>query len=281
VHLVQMLNILEGYDLAALGHNSPGTLHLLIEAMKLAYADRSEFLGDPDFVTVPVRGLTSKRYAAALRGEIDRERARSAAEIAPGQARQYESDHTTHYSVVDREGNAVANTYTLNFFFGVGLVAEGTGVLLNNELDDFAAARNTPNAYGLVGGDANAPGPRKRPLSSMTPTIVLKNGRPLLVTGAAGGSRIITSVLQVVVNAVDFDMDAGAAVAAPRVHHQWLPDEVSAERGIPPETMAALKAMRHPVVDGRSGRSANSIMATDGGWEGIADPRSGGLAAGF
>jgi gamma-glutamyltranspeptidase/glutathione hydrolase len=280
-HLVQMLNILEGYDLAALGHNSPGALHLLIEAMKLAYADRSEFLGDPDFVAVPVRGLTSKRYAAALRSEISRELARSAAEIAPGQARQYEGDHTTHYSVVDAAGNAVANTYTLNFFFGVGLVAEGTGVLLNNELDDFAAARNTPNAYGLLGGDANAPGPRKRPLSSMTPSIVLKDGRPLLVTGAAGGSRIITSVLQVIVNAVDFGMEVGAAVAAPRVHHQWLPDEVSAERGIPPETIAALKAMRHSVVEGRSGRSANSIMATRDGWAGVADPRSGGLAAGY
>src|SRR5690606_33533889 len=161
------------------------TIHLLAEAMKLAYADRSEFLGDPDFVKVPVRGLTSKRYAASLRKQIDRERARSAAEIKPGRAPQFESDHTTHFSVVDRHGNAVANTYTLNFFYGLGMVAQDTGVLLNNELDDFAAAPGAPNAYGLIGGDANAPGPRKRPLSSMTPTIVMKDGKPFLVTGAA------------------------------------------------------------------------------------------------
>ena len=281
VHLVQMLNLLEGYDLRALGHNSPETIHLLAEAMKLAYADRSEFLGDPDFVKVPVTGLTSKRYADTLRKRIDRERARSAAEIKLGKANLFESDHTTHFSVVDRDGNAVANTYTLNFFFGLGMVAEGTGVLLNNELDDFAAAHGVPNAYGLVGGDANAPGPRKRPLSSMTPTIVLKDGKPFLVTGAAGGSRIITSVLQTIVNAVDFGMDAGAAVAAPRVHHQWLPDELELEAGIDPSVLLALEGRRHNAREGRSGRSVNTIMATGDGFSGSTDPRSGGLAEGF
>jgi gamma-glutamyltranspeptidase/glutathione hydrolase len=281
VHLVQMLNILEGYDLKALGHNSAATIHLLAEAMKLAYADRSEFLGDPDFVKVPVKGVTSERYASALRKEIDRERARTAAEIKPGKALQYESDHTTHYSVVDKDGNAVANTYTLNFFYGVGMVAKGTGILLNNELDDFAAAPNTPNAYGLLGGDANAPGPRKRPLSSMTPTIVLKDERPFLVTGAAGGSRIITSVLQVILNAVDFGMDVGAAVSAPRVHHQWLPDQLELEPGIDGSVMQALLDKRQNAKEGRSGRSVNSIMAVGGGFGGVADPRSGGLAAGY
>lgn len=281
VHLVQMLNILEGYDLRALGAGSAEALHLLIEAMKLAYADRSEFLGDPDFVKVPVQGLASKRYADALRKEIDRARARSAAEIRPGKPAAYESDHTTHFSVVDRDGNAVANTYTLNFFYGVGMVAEGTGVLLNNELDDFAAAHGAPNAYGLVGGDANAPGPRKRPLSSMTPTIVMKDNKPFLVTGAAGGSRIITAVLQTVVNAIDFGMDVGAAVSAPRVHHQWLPDEVGVEPGIPPGIVDALKERRHVVAEGRGGRSVNSIMAAAEGWAGAVDPRSGGLAAGY
>jgi len=281
VHLVQMLNLLEGYDLRALGHNSPAALHLLTEAMKLAYADRSEFLGDPDFVKVPVKGITSKRYAETLRKGIDRGRARSAAEIKPGKAPDFESDHTTHYSVVDRDGNAVANTYTLNFFYGMGMVAEGTGVLLNNELDDFAAAVASPNAYGLIGGDANAPGPRKRPLSSMTPTIVMKDGRPFLVAGAAGGSRIITAVLQVVTNVIDFDRELGAAVSAPRIHHQWLPDELNAETGIPAATLDALKEQRHPVVDGRSGRSVNAIMAVPGGLAGVADPRSGGLAAGY
>jgi len=281
VHLVQMLNLLEGYDLRALGQNSAATLHLLAEAMKLAYADRSEFLGDPDFVKVPVKGITSKRYADTLRKDIDRGRARSAAEIKPGKAPDFESDHTTHYSVVDRDGNAVANTYTLNFFYGMGMVAEGTGVLLNNELDDFAAALASPNAYGLVGGDANAPGPRKRPLSSMTPTIVLKDGKPFLVAGAAGGSRIITAVLQVVTNVIDFDMELGAAVSAPRIHHQWLPDELNAEPGIPAATLDTLKELRHPVVEGRSGRSVNAIMAVPGGIAGVADPRSGGLAAGY
>jgi gamma-glutamyltranspeptidase/glutathione hydrolase len=281
VHLVQMLNLLEGYDLRALKHNSPETIHLLAESMKLAYADRSEFLGDPDFVKVPAGGLTSKRYAEKLRAEIDTGRARSAAEIKPGKPAQYESDHTTHYSVADRFGNAVANTYTLNFFFGVGMVAEGTGILLNNELDDFAAAPNAPNAYGLVGGDANAPGPRKRPLSSMTPTIVQKDGKPFLVTGAAGGSRIITSVLQTVVNAVDFGMELGAAVAAPRIHHQWLPDELELEPGIDASVLGALEERRQNAREGRSGRSVNSIMVTAEGFAGASDPRSGGLAEGY
>jgi gamma-glutamyltranspeptidase / glutathione hydrolase len=278
LHLVQMLNILEGYDLRALG--AADAAHLLIEAMKPAYADRSEFLGDPDFAKVPTAGLVSKRYAEELRKTMDRTRARSAAEIRPGTPAAYESDHTTHFSVVDKDGNAVANTYTLNFFFGMGMVAEATGVLLNNELDDFAAAHGTPNAYGLLGGDANAPGPRKRPLSSMTPTIVVRDGRPFLVTGAAGGSRIITAVLQTFVNAVDFGKDAGDAVAAPRVHHQWVPDEVSAEPGVAPEVIAALKERGHTVVQGGAGRSANSVMATADGWAGVADPRSGGLAEG-
>lgn len=280
VHLVQMLNLLEPYDLAALGANSPAAIHLLAEVMKLAFADRAEFLGDPDFVKVPVKGLTSRRYADALRKGIDRMRARSAAEIRPGPAPAFESDHTTHFSVADRHGNAVANTYTLNFFYGLGLVAEGTGVLLNNELDDFAAAPGAPNAYGLVGGDANAPAPRKRPLSSMTPAIVVKEGRPFLVTGAAGGSRIITAVLQTIVNAIDFGMDLGAAVAAPRVHHQWLPDLLELEPGIGAAALAALRERRHNAEEGRSGRSMNTIMAADGGFAGFADPRSGGLAAG-
>jgi len=228
-----------------------------------------------------VKGLTSKRYADELRKGIDRGRARTAAEISPGKAPEFESDHTTHFSVVDRHGNAVANTYTLNFFFGLGMVAQGTGVLLNNELDDFAAAPGAPNAYGLVGGDANAPGPRKRPLSSMTPTIVLKDEKPFLVTGAAGGSRIITSVLQTIVNAIDFGMDVGAAVSAPRVHHQWLPDELELEPGIGAAVLPALEERRHNAREGRSGRSVNSIMATGEGLAGFADPRSGGLAEGY
>jgi gamma-glutamyltranspeptidase/glutathione hydrolase len=281
VHLVQMLNILSGYDLRALGAGSVDALHLKIEAMKLAYADRSEHLGDPDHVRVPLKGLVSERYAAALRATIDPKRARSAAEILPGKPARYEGDHTTHFSIVDRDGNAVANTYTLNFFYGLGMVAEGTGILLNNELDDFAAAPNAPNAYGLVGGDANAPAPHKRPLSSMSPTIVLRDGRVHLVTGAAGGSRIITAVLQAIVNVVDHGMDLGAAVAAPRVHHQWLPDEAGMEPGIPAEARRALEERGQIVVDGRSGRSVNSILATGEGWVGAIDPRSEGKVAGY
>src|SRR5204862_4478822 len=197
VHLIQILNILEGFSLRETGAESAATLHLMIEAMKPAYADRAEFLGDPAFFKVPVAGLTSKRYAAELRKSIDPERARPAQSIRAGNPAAHEGDQTTHFSVVDAEGNAVANTYTLNFYYGLGLVAEGTGILLNNELDDFAAKPGAPNAYGLVGGDANAPGPGKRPLSSMSPTIVFRDGRVFLITGTHGGSRIITMVLQI------------------------------------------------------------------------------------
>lgn len=282
VHLVELLNILEGFPLQDTGAGAAATLHLMIEAMKLAYADRAVYLGDPDFVRVPVAGLTSKDYAARLRAGIDRERARPARDIGPGKPPSGEGDNTTHFSVVDRDGNAVANTYTLNFSYGLGLVAEGTGVLLNNELDDFAAKPDVPNAYGLTGGEANAPAPRKRPLSSMSPTIVFKDGRPFLVTGSPGGSRIITTVLQVILNVVDHGMNIAEAVLAPRIHHQWLPDVVMAERGFSPDTLRLLEARGHAVKIGATTGSANSIMALpNGGWAGAADPRQRGtLAAG-
>lgn len=280
VHLVQILNILEGYDLRKPGAGSAEAAHLMIEAMKPAYADRSEYLGDPDSVKVPVRGLTSKSYAAVLRKQISGSRARSAAEIRPGPAPRYESGQTTHFSVVDREGNAVANTYTLNFSWGLGLVAEETGVLLNNELDDFAAKPGVPNAFGLVGGDANAPAPGKRPLSSMSPTIILKDGKVFLVTGAAGGSRIITAVLQTLVNVIDHGLDIETAVNAPRVHHQWLPDEVNVEEPIPEVFRKALEAKRHILTERRVGGSANSILFTGGRMSGAADLRTGGAVAG-
>lgn len=278
VHLVQILNILEGFRLET---RDAGALHLMIEAMKPAYADRSEFLGDPAFLRVPVAGLTAKPYADALRAEISPDRARPAQEIKPGRPQAFESPNTTHYSVVDRFGNAVSNTTTLNFSYGVGLVAEGTGILLNNELDDFAAKPGVPNAYGLVGGEANAPGPGKRPLSSMTPTILFRDGRVALVTGSPGGSRIITTVLQVITNVIDFRMDLAAAVAAPRIHHQWLPDRVAAERGLAPEIVQTLEARGHTVVLGTNSGSANSILVAPDGLVGAADPRHRGtLAAG-
>ena len=282
VHLIEMLNILEGYPLRETGAESAATLHLMIEAMKPAYADRAEFLGDPAFVKVPVAGLTSKRYAAELRKAIDPERARPAQDIRAGNPTPYESDNTTHFSVVDSDGNAVANTYTLNFFYGLGLVAEGTGIILNNELDDFAAKAGAPNAFGLIGSDANAPGPGKRPLSSMSPTIVLRDGRVFLVTGTHGGSRIITMVLQIIVNVIDHEMNIAEAVAAPRIHHQWLPDQVDAEHGLSPDTIRLLEARGHKIAVGRTFGSANSITVTPEGLAGAADPRQRGtLAAGY
>jgi gamma-glutamyltranspeptidase / glutathione hydrolase len=281
VHLVQILNILEGFDLKAAGHNSADAIHLFAEASKLAYADRSEFLGDPAFTQVPVKGLTSKKYAETLRVQIDPARARPAREIKPGKPQPFESDQTTHYSVVDRDGNAVSCTYTLNFSYGVGMVAEGTGILMNNELDDFAAKPGVPNAYGLVGGDANAPGPGKRPLSSMSPTIVFKEGKPFLVTGSPGGSRIITTVLQIVSNVIDHGMNVASATEAPRVHHQWLPDELRIERGISGDTVKLLQARGHKVETRQAMGSTHSIMLTRHGMEGASDQRQAGtLTAG-
>jgi gamma-glutamyltranspeptidase/glutathione hydrolase len=282
VHLIQMLNILEGFPLRESGAQSATTLHLMIEAMKPAYVDRAAFLGDPAFVKVPVSGLTSKHYAAEQRKAIDPERARPAQDIRAGNPSPYEGDNTTHYSIIDAQGNAVANTYTLNFFYGLGLVAEGTGILLNNELDDFSAKLGAPNAFGLVGGEANAPAPAKRPLSSMSPTIVFRDGRVFLITGTHGGSRIITIVLQIISNVIDHQMNIAEAVAAARIHHQWLPDQVDAERGLSPDTIRLLESHGHKIAVGRTFGSANSIMVTPEGLSGAADPRQRGtLAEGF
>ena len=279
VHVVQILNLLEGFPIGALGSNSADTIHLMAEAEKLAYADRSEFLGDPAFVKVPVKGLTSKLYADKLRPLISATRARPAAEVKPGAPLPYESDQTTHFSVVDKDGNAVSNTYTLNFSYGLGLVAEGTGVLLNNELDDFAAKPGVPNAYGLIGGDANAPGPGKRPLSSMSPTLVFKDGELMLVTGSPGGARIITTVLQIIMNVVDHGMNAAEATEAVRVHHQWLPDELRVERGLSIDTIRLLEARGHKVVMLPAMGSTQTIQRAEGLLYGAADTRQRGTGA--
>src|SRR3954454_4676413 len=276
--LVEILNILEGFPLAEMKQGSAASLHVMIEAMKRAYADRARYLGDPAFVDAPTNVLLSKDYAAKQRAGIDLARATPWAEAVPA-APQREGSNTTHYSVVDSRGNAVSNTYTLNFPYGVGLTAEGTGVLLNNELDDFTAAPGASNAFGLVGFEANLPGPGKRPLSSMSPTIVLKDGKPVLLTGTPGGSRIISAVLQVIVNVIDRHMDIAAAVAAPRLHHQWLPDEVRVERGFAEDTLAALRAMGHQVIEPMGQTSANSIAVTPNGLLGAPDPRSRGAEA--
>jgi gamma-glutamyltranspeptidase/glutathione hydrolase len=280
VVLIEMLNILEGYKRADLAADGALRAHLMIEAMKRGYADRATYLGDPAVVSAPLVRLMSKRYAATLRADIDPDHARPVGEASTAPIR--EGDNTTHFSVVDRFGNAVANTTTLNFSYGVGMVAEGTGVLLNNELDDFAAKPRAPNAYGLIGGDANAPGPGKRPLSSMTPTIVLKNGRPFLVTGSPGGSRIITAVLAIITNVIDLDLGVAEAVAAPRIHHQWSPDEAVVERGMPADVIRALEARGHKVWQDLARTSANSILVTPQGFVGTADQRTrGALAVGY
>jgi gamma-glutamyltranspeptidase / glutathione hydrolase len=281
VALIEMLNILEGYDLAH--DDQTQALFLIIEAMKRAYADRAYFLGDPDAVKVPVARLISKSYAAEWRATIDPEHATPAKDIHPtALPMSKEGSNTTHFSVIDRFGNAVSNTYTLNFSYGVGLVAAGTGVVLNNELDDFAAKPDAPNAYGLLGFEANAPGPGKRPLSSMTPTIVLKGGKPFLVTGSPGGSLIINTVLQVVTDVIDRGMGIADAVSAPRVHNQWMPDRVFAETGFPDDLIKALEARGDAVTVRRLTTSANSILVTPHGFVGAADPRTrGALAAGY
>jgi gamma-glutamyltranspeptidase / glutathione hydrolase len=278
VGLVETLNILEGFPMSDMKQGSAASLHVLIEAMKRAYADRAHYLGDPAFVSAPVATLITKDYAAKQRAGIDLDHATPWTDaLATPPPR--EGSNTTHFSVVDSFGNAVSNTYTLNFSYGVGLVAAGTGVLLNNELDDFTAAPGASNAYGLVGYDANLPSPGKRPLSSMSPTIVLKDSKPVLVTGSPGGSRIISTVLQVIVNVLDYHMDVAAAVAAPRLHHQWLPDEVRIERGFTEATLDALRAKGHRIVEPMGQTSANSIAVTASGLLGAPDPRTRGSEA--
>jgi gamma-glutamyltranspeptidase/glutathione hydrolase len=278
VVLLETLNILEGFPMSDMKQGSVPSLHVLIEAMKRAYADRARYLGDPAFVSAPVATLISKDYAAKQRAGIDLDHATPWTDALSATPPR-EGSNTTHFSVVDHFGNAVSNTYTLNFSYGVGLVADGTGVLLNNELDDFTAAPGASNAYGLVGFEANLPGPGKRPLSSMSPTIVLKDGKPVLVTGSPGGSRIISTVLQVIVNVLDYRMDVASAVAAPRLHHQWLPDEVRIEHGFPDDVIAALKAKGHTVIEPMGQTSANSIAVTANGLLGAPDPRSRGAEA--
>ena len=281
VHIIQILNVLEDYPIGFLGHNSSDTIHLMAEAMKRAYADRSEYLGDPDFNDVPVKALTSKAYSAKIREGISFNRATPSASIKPGDLAPYESDQTTHFSIVDKDGNAVSNTYTLNFSYGSGITAKGAGVLLNNEMDDFSAKPGVPNAYGLIGGEANAVAPAKRPLSSMSPTIVLKDGKPYLVTGSPGGSRIITTTLQVISNMIDHKMNVAEATHASRIHHQWLPDEIRVEDGgLSRDTVAALEARGHTIAVGSVMGSTQSIHvdADNGLLLGASDPRQTGSA---
>lgn len=274
VHLIEILNMLEHYPIKEDGVNSAKNIHHMAESMKLAYADRSEYLGDPDFVKIPVAGLTSKAYANERVETIDDNKARLSSNIKPGKPQPYESDQTTHFSVMDKAGNAAAVTYTLNLNFGSGIVVEGTGILLNNEMDDFSVKPGVPNAFGLVGGTANAIEAKKRPLSSMTPTIVMKNNKPWLVTGSPGGARIITTVLQSVVNTIDHEMNPAEAIITPRVHHQWLPDELRVEAGISPDTIKLLQDKGHKVVTKAPMGRIQIIQADDSGFYGYSDPRN-------
>jgi len=282
VHLVQMLNMLELYPLGSYGHNTAKTIHIMAEVMKLAYADRSVHLGDPDFVDVPVTRLTSKNYAKELDEEIDPAAATPSEKLKPGEMPHKEGQNTTHYSVVDSQGNAVSNTYTLNFRYGSKITVPGTGILLNNEMDDFSMKPGIPNAYGLTGGEYNAVAPGKRMLSSMTPTIVLRGGKPFLITGSPGGSQIITTVLQIITNVIDFGMNIAEATNAVRVHHQWLPDELRIEEGLSGDTIAILGKMGYKCVTGNTMGSAQSIMKIGSILYGATDPRRpGGLAEGY
>lgn len=274
VHLIQMLNILSNFDLQQWGQNTAQTIHIMTETMKLAYADRSKHLGDPDFVDVPINNLFSQNYANQLSQKINLNQATPSKKILPTNFQTLkESEDTTHYSVVDKYGNAVANTYTLNFSYGSGITVPNTGILLNNEMDDFSAKLGVPNAYGLTGGEFNAIAPEKRMLSSMTPTIVMKDNELFLVTGSPGGSRIITTVLQIIVNVINFEMNIAEATVSPRFHHQWLPDTLYLEKGINDDTRKLLREKGHNLEDSRAMGSTQSIMKVNNYFYGFSDSR--------
>ena len=271
VGILQMLGVLEGTGYEKAGAGSAVSLHWMAEAMRRYFAERARWLGDADFVKVPVAELLDKSYIARLRASIDPDRATPSTAVHA--LEWHESSETTHYTIVDKEGNVVAVTYTLNGGYGSGVTAAGLGFLLNNEMDDFAAKPGSPNLYGLVQGEANAIQPGKRPLSSMTPTIVLRNGRFYLALGSPGGPTIINTVLQVMVNVVDFGMNVQDAVDWPRIHHQWLPDELRVERGFSPDTIAILQKMGYKVKAGGS-QGETAAVLFDGAWlQGASDPR--------
>ena len=276
-HIIEILNVLEGYDLKSMGFGSSQAVHVMAEAMRYAYADRSQFMGDPDFVNVPVSGLISKEYANEIRNKIDPQKATPSSEVKPGNPALHEGTNTTHYSVVDKWGNAVSITYTINDYYGSGAAVKGAGFLLNDEMDDFSVKPGVPNIYGLVGGDANAIEPYKRPLSSMSPTIISKDGKLFMVVGSPGGSRIITTVLQVISNVIDHDMNIREAVDAPRIHMQWLPDELRIEKnGLSHDVIDKLNLMGYKVVVKENMGDVNAILVdqSTGIMYGAGDPRN-------
>jgi gamma-glutamyltranspeptidase / glutathione hydrolase len=286
VAIIEMLHMLEHYDVGAMGWQSAQYLHLLTEVMRRAFADRAEFLGDPDFNTMPIAALTSAKYAEERRKTIDLEHASSSKDIRAGDPAPFEKTDTTHFSIVDADGSMVSNTYTLNDWFGSGVTAKGTGVLLNNEMDDFTSRPGVENEYQLIQSAKNAIQPKKRPLSSMVPLIMLDNGKPWLAVGAAGGPRIITTVLEIVLSVVDFNLNIQEAVDGGRIHHQWMPDDIYWEPGgTNPDTRAALEKMGHKFrekgLDHISDANAVMIDPKTGLRQGGSDARRGGVAAGY
>lgn len=274
VHVLQMLNVLSHFPIAEMGRGSADKLHVLAEVMRLAYADRSEHLGDPDFYDVPVEWLLSDEYAAELADSIDMQRARPSSDVSAGVPPLPESEDTTHFSVIDEAGNVVANTFTLNASYGSGISVPGAGFLLNNEMEDFVSKPGTPNMFGLLGGEANAVEALKRPLSSMTPVIVFADGEPWFATGSPGGSKIITAVLQMIINVIDHGMNIADAAHRPRMHHQWYPDRLQVEVGFGVDTIGLLEERGHEVaVMGSIGTSLQTVAVRDGLFRGASDPR--------
>jgi gamma-glutamyltranspeptidase/glutathione hydrolase len=271
-HLIQMLNMLEEFPIKEMGFGSADTIHILAEVMKRAYADRSKYLGDSDFYKVP-SSLTSKKYAISLNKDISLDKVTPSEDVSPGDPYPYESPDTTHFSVMDSYGNAVSNTYTLNFSYGSGLMIPGTGMLINNEMDDFSSKPGTPNGYGLLGSEANAIEGNKRPLSSMTPTIIFKDQKPYMVFGSPGGSRIITTVLQVALNVMEHEMNIAQAVHSPRMHHQWLPEVLMIEQGFGPDTEKLLESKGYRLYPSSTMGSVQAIVKEGNYFYGSADPR--------
>ena len=271
-HLIQMLNMLEEFPVKEMGFGSADTIHILAEVMKRAYADRSKYLGDSDFYKVP-SSLTSKKYAISLNKDISLDKVTPSEDVSPGDPYPYESPDTTHFSVMDSYGNAVSNTYTLNFSYGSGLMIPGTGMLINNEMDDFSSKPGTPNGYGLLGSEANAIEGNKRPLSSMTPTIIFKDQKPYMVFGSPGGSRIITTVLQVALNVMEHEMNIAQAVHSPRIHHQWLPEVLMIEQGFGSDTEKLLESKGYRLYPSSTMGSVQAIVKEGKYFYGSADPR--------
>ena len=271
IHLIQMLNILENFDLGSYEHNSFQYVSLLSETMKYAYADRSEYLGDPDFFEVPISKITAKEYAKKISASIRDLGVMSSSKINPGMYINPESDETTHFSIADKFGNVISNTYTINSAFGSGVTIKGTGILMNNEMDDFSGQPGVPNQFGLLGGIANEIEPAKRPLSSMTPTIVFDNDEPFLAIGSPGGSRIITAVLQIILNVIDFEQSLDEATNSKRVHHQWYPDDIDIEETYNQINELMDLGYKIDIID--TATCTQSIMIDDGEFIGVSDLR--------